>query len=92
MSSTRATWLPALDGDLAVILIDATKGLLPQTRRHSFIASLLGIPNVVAAINKMDLVGYREDVYRRLRQDFLSLAAQLKIPLGGMRARLRRRR
>jgi sulfate adenylyltransferase large subunit len=61
-------------------LIDATKGLLPQTRRHLFIASLLGIPNVVAAINKMDLVGYREDVYRRLRKDFLAFAAQLKIP------------
>jgi sulfate adenylyltransferase large subunit len=77
---TRNMATGASTADLAVILIDATKGLLPQTRRHSFIASLLGIPNVVAAINKMDLVDYREDVYRRLREDFLTLARQLKIP------------
>jgi len=76
---TRNMATGASTANLAVILIDATKGLLPQTRRHSFIASLLGIPNVVAAINKMDLVGYSEDVYRRLRKDFLTLAAQLKI-------------
>jgi bifunctional enzyme CysN/CysC/sulfate adenylyltransferase subunit 1 len=76
---TRNMATGASTANLAVILIDATKGLLPQTRRHSFIASLLGIPNVVAAINKMDLVGYSEDVYRRLRKDFLALAAQLKI-------------
>jgi sulfate adenylyltransferase subunit 1 len=77
---TRNMATGASTANLAVILIDATKGLLPQTRRHSFIASLLGIPNVVAAINKMDLVGFSEDVYRRLREDFLALAAQLKIP------------
>ena len=76
---TRNMATGASTADLAVILIDATKGLLPQTRRHSFIASLLGIPNVVAAVNKMDLVGYNEAVYRRLREDFLALAAQLKI-------------
>ncbi|HZC66494.1 MAG TPA: sulfate adenylyltransferase subunit CysN [Candidatus Dormibacteraeota bacterium] len=76
---TRNMATGASTADLAVILIDATKGLLPQTRRHSFIASLLGIPNVVAAVNKMDLVGYNEAVYRRLREDFLALAAQLKV-------------
>ena len=77
---TRNMVTGASTASLAVILVDATKGLLPQTRRHSYIASLLGIPNVVAAINKMDLVGYRENVYQQLREDFLSLAAHLNIP------------
>ncbi len=78
---TRNMVTGASTANLAVILVDATKGLLPQTRRHSYIASLLGIPNVVAAVNKMDLVGYRENVYQRLREDFLSLAAHLNIPV-----------
>jgi sulfate adenylyltransferase subunit 1 len=77
---TRNMVTGASTANLAVILVDATKGLLPQTKRHSYIASLLGIPNVVAAINKMDLVGYRENVYQQLREDFLSLAARLNIP------------
>src|SRR5579871_403629 len=76
---TRNMATGASTANLAIILVDATKGLLPQTRRHSFIASLLGIPNVVAAMNKMDLVDYREDVFARLREDFLELAAQLGI-------------
>src|SRR6202043_2654699 len=70
----------ASTANLAVILVDATKGLLPQTRRHSYIASLLGIPNLLVAINKMDLVGYNEDVFLRLQNDFLSLAERLRIP------------
>jgi sulfate adenylyltransferase large subunit len=77
---TRNMATGASTANLAVILIDGTKGLLPQTRRHSYIASLLGIPNVLAAINKMDLVGYREDVYLRLQADFRALAEQLNIP------------
>src|SRR5258708_3208005 len=76
---TRNMATGASTADLAVILIDATKGLLPQTRRHAFIASLLGITNVLAAVNKMDLADYREDVFRRLQDDFLVLAAQLGI-------------
>ena len=76
---TRNMATGASTAHLAIILVDATKGLLPQTRRHSYIASLLGIPNLVAAINKMDLVDYREDVFLRLREDFLDLAAQLGI-------------
>jgi sulfate adenylyltransferase large subunit len=76
---TRNMATGASTANLAVILVDGTKGLLPQTRRHSYIASLLGIPNVIAAINKMDLVGYREEVYLRLRADFLALAKQLNI-------------
>jgi len=76
---TRNMATGASTASLAVILVDATKGLLPQTRRHSYIASLLGIPNVLAAINKMDLVGYQEDVFLRLQEDFLALAHRLKI-------------
>src|ERR1700704_4623595 len=77
---TRNMATGASTADLAVILIDGTKGLLPQTRRHAFIASLLGITNVLAAVNKMDLAEYREDVFLQLQDDFLALAAQLGIP------------
>ena len=76
---TRNMATGASTANLAVILVDATKGLLPQTRRHSYIASLLGIPNVLAAINKMDLAGYREDIYLRVQADFLALARHLDI-------------
>jgi bifunctional enzyme CysN/CysC/sulfate adenylyltransferase subunit 1 len=76
---TRNMATGASTADLAVILIDAEKGLLPQTLRHAYIASLLGIPRVVAAINKMDLVGYREQRFLRLEQDFLALAERLRI-------------
>src|SRR5258705_5987567 len=67
----------ASTADLAVILVDASKGILPQTRRHAFIASLLGIRNVLAAVNKMELVDYREDVFLDVERDFLELAGQL---------------
>jgi bifunctional enzyme CysN/CysC/sulfate adenylyltransferase subunit 1 len=76
---TRNMATGASTADLAVILIDASKGLLPQTRRHAFIASLLGITQVLAAVNKMDLVDYREDVFVRLREEFAELAARLGI-------------
>jgi sulfate adenylyltransferase large subunit len=76
---TRNMATGASTADLAVILIDATKGILAQTRRHAFIASLLGIRNVLAAVNKMDLVEYREEVFVRLQEDFLLLARQLGI-------------
>jgi len=76
---TRNMATGASTADLAVILIDASKGLLPQTRRHAFIASLLGISHVLAAVNKMDLVGYNEDVFSRLRDDFTELASRLGI-------------
>ena len=77
---TRNMATGASTADLAVILVDATKGLLPQTRRHAYIASLLGIPHVLAAINKMDLVDYQESVFLQLEQDFAALAHHLKIP------------
>ena len=76
---TRNMATGASTASLAVVLVDATKGLLPQTRRHSYIASLLGIPNLLVAINKMDLAGYQEEVFVRLQNDFLALADQLKI-------------
>jgi bifunctional enzyme CysN/CysC/sulfate adenylyltransferase subunit 1 len=76
---TRNMATGASTADLAVILIDASKGLLPQTRRHAYIASLLGITHVLAAVNKMDLMGFREDVFAALKEDFLSLASRLGI-------------
>jgi bifunctional enzyme CysN/CysC len=66
--------------DLAVILIDARKGVLTQTKRHTFIASLLGIRHVMVAVNKMDLVGYRQEVFDRIRADYQDFAARLDVP------------
>jgi len=77
---TRNMATGASTADLAVILVDGTKGLLPQTWRHAYIASLLGIPNVLAAINKMDLVNFEESVFRRLEDEFAALARHLRIP------------
>ena len=70
----------ASTADVAVVLIDARKGILDQTRRHTYIASLLGIPTVIAAINKMDLIGFSEEIFDQLRGDLLSLAKTLEIP------------
>jgi len=63
--------------DLAILLIDARKGVLDQTRRHSFISTLLGIKNLVVAINKMDLVDYSQERFGAIKQDYLDFAAQL---------------
>lgn len=63
--------------DLAVVLIDARYGVITQTKRHSFIASLLGIRHIVVAINKMDLVDYDESVYNQIRDDYLDFSARL---------------
>ncbi len=76
---TRNMATGASNCDLAVILIDARLGVLTQTKRHSFIVSLLGIRHVVVAINKMDLVGWSEDAYNLIRDDYASFAAQLGI-------------
>ncbi len=62
---------------LAVLLVDARCGVLDQTRRHSFIAALLGIRDVVVAVNTMDLVGYDQDRFERIRDDYLAFAGQL---------------
>ncbi|HFZ8995458.1 TPA: sulfate adenylyltransferase subunit CysN [Citrobacter freundii] len=63
--------------DLAILLIDARKGVLDQTRRHSFISTLLGIKHLVVAINKMDLVDYSEEIFSRIREDYLTFAENL---------------
>jgi bifunctional enzyme CysN/CysC len=77
---TRNMATGASTADLAVILIDARKGLLTQTRRHSFIVSLLGIRHAVVAINKMDLMGYDQNLYERICEDYSALAKSLNIP------------
>src|SRR5258708_24181988 len=69
---TRNMATGASTADLAIILIDARKGVLPQSRRHAFIASLLGIRSFVIAVNKMDLVGYDEEVFGRIRGEFVA--------------------
>ncbi len=63
--------------DLAVILIDARYGVQTQTKRHSFIASVLGIKHIIVAINKMDLVGYSEETYRKIHDDYLAFIRTL---------------
>ncbi len=65
--------------ELAIVLIDARNGVMPQTKRHSFIATLLGIRHLVVCINKMDAVGYDEAVYRRIRRDYEGFAAKLDV-------------
>ena len=74
---TRNMATGASTADLAILMIDARKGILTQTRRHSFIASSLGIRKMVLAINKMDLVNYDEAVYNKIEQDFLEFAQEL---------------
>ncbi|MBF4246234.1 sulfate adenylyltransferase subunit CysN [Vibrio anguillarum] len=64
--------------DLAVILIDARKGILDQTRRHSFIANLLGLKHFVVAVNKMDLVDYSQDRFEQIRQDYVEFSKHLQ--------------
>ena len=74
---TRNMATGASTADLAIILVDARKGLLPQTRRHSFIVSLVGVRHVVVAINKMDLVGYDAAVFERIANDYRAAVQNL---------------
>jgi len=74
---TRNMATGASTADLAIILIDARKGILTQSRRHAYIASLLGTKHLVAAINKMDLVDFSEEVYEKIKADFSALVGQL---------------
>ncbi|MCK4378398.1 MAG: sulfate adenylyltransferase subunit CysN [Deltaproteobacteria bacterium] len=66
--------------NLAIILVDARTGVITQTRRHTFIVSLLGIKHVILAVNKMDLVDYDQEVFERICQDYRDFVARLKIP------------
>ncbi|MFY0678030.1 MAG: sulfate adenylyltransferase subunit CysN [Neptuniibacter sp.] len=74
---TRNMVTGASTADIAVILIDARQGVLTQTRRHSMICSILGIKNVVLAINKMDLVGYSRETYEKIEADYRNFANEL---------------
>jgi bifunctional enzyme CysN/CysC len=74
---TRNMATGASTADLAVILIDARKGVLTQTRRHTFIATLLGIKHLVVAVNKMDLMGYRQGVFEKIEEDYRDFARGL---------------
>ncbi len=76
---TRNMVTGASTADLAVLMIDARKGVLTQTRRHSFLVSLLGIKNVVVAVNKLDLVDYSQDVFDSIEADYRTFASQLDI-------------
>ena len=77
---TRNMATGASTADLAIILVDARYGVQTQTRRHSFITSLLGIRHILVAVNKMDLVDYSEAVFNRIRDDYLDFAVRLNIP------------
>src|ERR1700712_1728445 len=76
---TRNMVTGASNANLIIILVDARNGVVEQTRRHSIIASLLNIPHVVVAINKMDLVNYSEDVYNNIAMDYAAIAKTLKL-------------
>ena len=75
---TRNTATAASNTDLAVILIDARKGALVQTRRHTFICSLLGIRHIIVAINKIDLIEFCQDRFDRIADDYLSFCRRLE--------------
>ncbi len=79
---TRNMATGASTAELAIILIDARNGVLPQSRRHAHIATLLGIPNFAIAVNKMDLVGYDEKVFRAIEAEFTAFLARLNAPHG----------
>lgn len=76
---TRNMVTGASNADLAIILVDARHGVVEQTRRHSLIASMLGIPHVIVAINKMDLIGNSEDGFLAIAKDYKELAEKLNI-------------
>ena len=76
---TRNMVTGASTADVAVILIDARKGILTQTRRHSFIVSLLGIEHIIVAINKMDLVDFSEETFKKIEEDYSKVADELKM-------------
>src|ERR1700735_4622431 len=88
---TRNMVTGASTADAAVILIDARRGVPTQTRRHSFLVSLIGIRHIVLAVNKMDLVGYEQSVFDRIVADYRAFAAEIglneifAIPISGLR-------
>src|SRR6188472_1370461 len=77
---TRNMVTGASTADVAVILLDARRGVVEQTRRHAYIAAILGIPHVVVAVNKMDLVDFSQDRFEEIRVELTLLAGQLGVP------------
>src|SRR6202171_2304100 len=76
---TRNMVTGASTAELAVILIDARKAVLTQTRRHSYLAALLGIRHIVVAVNKMDLVDYSQDTFAKIEREYREFARQIKV-------------
>lgn len=76
---TRNMVTGASTSDVAIVLVDASKGILPQTRRHAAVSALLDTPHVVLAVNKMDLVGYNESTFKAIKSSFKEIAAELRI-------------
>ncbi|MEJ7633567.1 adenylyl-sulfate kinase [Aeromicrobium sp.] len=77
---TRNMVTGASTADVALILIDARRGVLEQSRRHAFLASLLGIPHLVLCVNKMDLVDYSQERFDEIRSEFAAFASKLEVP------------
>ena len=76
---TRNMVTGASTANVAVVLIDARKGVIEQTRRHSFISSLLGVPHMIVCVNKMDLVDYNQEVFQEIRKEFEEFSAKLRV-------------
>jgi bifunctional enzyme CysN/CysC len=74
---TRNMVTGASTADLAIVLVDARKGIVEQTRRHAFIVSLLRVPHLVICVNKMDLVGYDPEIYEEIREEFVAFSTKL---------------
>ncbi|TFV83385.1 GTP-binding protein [Blastococcus sp. CT_GayMR16] len=77
---TRNMVTGASTADLAIVLVDARKGMLEQSRRHAFLASLLRVPHLVVAVNKMDLVDWSEEIFESIRDEFSAFASKLNVP------------
>lgn len=81
---TRNMVTAASTAQLAIILVDARKGLLTQTRRHSYLSKLVGIKHILVAINKMDLISYDESSYHQICEDYLKFANDIKLASPGV--------
>jgi bifunctional enzyme CysN/CysC len=77
---TRNMVTGASTADLALVLVDARKGIIEQSRRHAFLATLLQVPHLVLVVNKMDLVDYSKEVYNSIHEEFTAFATKLRIP------------
>ncbi len=87
---TRNMVTGASTADLAIVLVDARKGLVEQSRRHAFLATLLRVPHLVLAVNKMDLVDFSQEVYERIHAEFTRFATKLRHPRPRRSSRSRR--